>query len=138
MFENLTQFPRMVNSAQWGIWGVILTLLPHSTNYRSQIVVQFIFHSNDGCSECLEPKGCSRKKLECDFWARGQNSEVKNAKKIFCKTYYKMKNQNIRFRQMHFFHFQLSFLKYVLFEPKNANILEVRVQIKKVFCAKKL
>jgi len=101
-------------------------------------VVQFIFHSNNGCSEHSGPKRCSRKKLECDFWTRGQNPKVQNAPQKFCNTYYKMKNQSIRSRQLQLFHFQLSFLKHVLFKPKNAYILKIRVQIKKVFCAKKL
>ena len=34
-------------------------------------------------SECSGPKGCPRKKLECDFWGRGQNPKVQIAKKNF-------------------------------------------------------
>ena len=30
-------------------------------------MVQFIFQSNNGCSEHSGPKGCSRKKIECDI-----------------------------------------------------------------------
>ena len=76
--------------------------------HRPLIVVQFIYHSNSsGCSECLEPKGCPRKVL---FLTQGSNSKVQFAKFQFKK--------------------QLSFLKYVLFKPKNANILEIRVHMK--------
>ena len=42
----------------------------------SQILVQFIFHSNNVSSECSGPKGCPRKTLECDLWCRGQKPKV--------------------------------------------------------------
>ena len=32
-------------------------------------------------SECSGPKGCPRKKLELDFWGRGQNPKLQIAKK---------------------------------------------------------
>ena len=44
-------------------------------------MAQFIFHSNNVCSECSWTKGCPRKKLEHDFWGRGQNPKVQIAKK---------------------------------------------------------
>ena len=47
----------------------------------SQILVQFIFYSYNVSSECLGPKGCPRKKLECDFWGRGQNWKLQITKK---------------------------------------------------------
>ena len=47
----------------------------------SQILVQFIFYSNNVSSECSGPKGCPRKKLECDFWGRCQNPKGQIAKK---------------------------------------------------------
>ena len=49
-------------------------------------------------------------------------------KKNICKTYYKMKNQSISFKQLQLFQFQLSFPKYVPFKPKNAGILEIKVK----------
>ena len=42
-----------------------------------------MFYSNNVSSEWSGPKGCPRKKLECDFWGRGQNPEVQIAKKKF-------------------------------------------------------
>ena len=49
----------------------------------SQILVQFIFYNNNVSSECSGsgPNGCPRKKLEYDFWGRGQNPIVQIAKK---------------------------------------------------------
>ena len=44
-------------------------------------MVQFIFYSYNVSSECSGPKGCPRKKLEHDFWGRGQNPKVQIAKK---------------------------------------------------------
>ena len=44
-------------------------------------LVQFIFCSYNVSSERSGPKGCPRKKLECDFWGRGQNPKVQIAKK---------------------------------------------------------
>ena len=44
-------------------------------------MAQFIFYSYNVSSECSGPKGCPRKKLEFDFWARGQNPKDQNAKK---------------------------------------------------------
>ena len=41
-----------------------------------QILVQFIYHSDIGCTESLEPKVCLRKKLEHIFWCRCQKSKV--------------------------------------------------------------
>ena len=44
-------------------------------------MVQFIFYSYNVSPECSGPKGCPRKKLEHDFWGRGQNPKVQIAKK---------------------------------------------------------
>ena len=44
-------------------------------------MVQFIFYSYNVSSECSGPKGCPRKKLEHDFWGRGQNPKVQIVKK---------------------------------------------------------
>ena len=40
-----------------------------------------VFYSKNESSECSGPKGCPRKKLEHDFWGRGQNPKVQIAKK---------------------------------------------------------
>ena len=47
----------------------------------SQILVQFVFYCNNVSSECSGPERCSRKKFECDFWGRGQNTKVQIEKK---------------------------------------------------------
>ena len=54
---------------------------PQYWSEGSQILVQFIFCSYNVSWECLGTKGCPRKKLECDFWGRGQHPKVQNAKK---------------------------------------------------------
>ena len=54
----------------------------------SQILVQFIFYSNTVSSECSVPKGCHRKKLECDFWGRGQNPTYGKFH-VFCRYFLK-------------------------------------------------
>ena len=45
------------------------------------ILVQFIAYSYNVSSEYSGPKGCPRKKLEHDFWGRGQNQKDQIAKK---------------------------------------------------------
>ena len=40
-----------------------------------QILVQFLFHSDNGYSKCFEPKGCPKKNLKYVFWSRGQKSK---------------------------------------------------------------
>ena len=52
-------------------------------NEGSLILVKFIFYSYNVSSERSGPKGCPIKKLECDFWGRGQNPKVQIAKKKF-------------------------------------------------------
>ena len=63
-------------------------------------MVQFIFYNYNVSSECLGPKGCPRKELECDFWGRGQNWKLQITKKIFWNTYEIMQNENIRHMQL--------------------------------------
>ena len=40
-------------------------------------------YSYNVSSECSGPKGCPRKKLECDFWGRGSNPKFKLQKQKF-------------------------------------------------------
>ena len=65
--------------AVFGLWSL------QYWSEGSQILVQFIFYNNNVSSECSGsgPKGCPRKKLEYDFWGRGQNPNVQIAKKKF-------------------------------------------------------
>ena len=55
----------------FGLWRLL------DWSQRLQSLAQFLFYSDNGGSESLEPKGCPKKNLEYVFWSRGQKSKFK-------------------------------------------------------------
>ena len=99
-------------------------------------LVPQLFYSYNISTESSGPKGCPRKKLEHDFWGWGQNPKVPIGKKNLKDTLNNVKS-NYKVQATELFQFQLSSMKYEHLKPKNADILEIKGQLKKVHCAKK-
>ena len=103
---------------------------------RPQILVQFLFDSDKGYSEFLEPKGCLTKNLKHDFWTRGQNLNVKIEEKKIWNT---LESWNITFGNIIFqkkFDFCL-FMQFMGILEQKLAISQRKSTIRKKFTAQK-
>ena len=78
----------------------------------------------------------SPKKIRAWFLRQGSKSKSSNCKKKNLKDILNNVKSNYKVQATELFQFQLSSMKYEHLKPKNADILEIKGQLKKVHCAK--